>query len=102
LDTSTSKVNLEVKLNGVNEPVFNHDLIRPVIEEVRKNSVHYTVYRNRDDIKKMNSIVLDFGQTTPVSSGRTLENCTIFCIFQCSDFVFRVRDRVSNPFESTL
>ena len=39
LDTATSKVNLEVKIDMAKETAFDHPSIRPIIKEVKKNAV---------------------------------------------------------------
>ncbi len=98
LDTATSKVNLEVKLNVLNEPAFNHDLLRPVIEEIRKNGVHYTVYRNRDGIKKTTSIVDNFLKIVK----RKLKQAESFRDRDCTGILFRAMANVRNfmPFTS--
>ena len=98
LETATSKVNLEVKLNLLNEPAFNHDLIRPIIDGIRKNSVHYTVYRKRDGIKKTTSIVDNFLKTVK----RKLKQAESFRDRECTGILFRAMANVRNflPFTS--
>ena len=98
LDTATSKVNLEVKLNLINEPAFNHDLIRPVIEQIRKNGVHYTAYRNREGIKKTTSIVDNFLKIVK----RKLKQAESFRDRDWAGILFRAMANVRNfmPFTS--
>lgn len=63
LDTANSKVNLEVKLSLCKEAAFEHPSVRPVIEEVVKNAVHYTANQQRKGIKKTTSLVDNFLKT---------------------------------------
>jgi len=60
LDTATSKVNLEVKIDMAKETAFDHPSIRPIIKEVKKNAVHYTAHKKRSGIKKTTSLVDNF------------------------------------------
>ncbi len=60
LATSTSKVNLEVKIDMAKETAFDHPSIHPIIKEVKKNAVHYTAHKKRSGIKKTTSLVDNF------------------------------------------
>ena len=60
MDTATSKVNLEVKINMAKETAFDHPSIHPIIKEVKKNAVHYTAHKKRSGIKKTTSLVDNF------------------------------------------
>ena len=42
------------------ESAFRHSQIRPILEEVKKNAVRYTVNKNRNGIKKTTSPVDNF------------------------------------------
>lgn len=98
LDTATSKISLDVKLSFIDEPAFSHDLIRPVIDEIRKNGVHYTAHRNRDGIKKTTSLVDNFLKTVK----RKLRQAESFRDRDSTGLLFRAMANVRNfvPFMS--
>jgi len=60
LATANSKTTLRTQINMAGEPAFDHPVIRPVIEELKKSAVHYTVYKRRSGIKKTTSLVDNF------------------------------------------
>ena len=62
LDMASSGVDLKVKIDSLQmqEQAFCHYLIRPIMEEVIKNAVRYTVNKNRNGIKKTTSPVDNF------------------------------------------
>jgi hypothetical protein len=98
LDTATSKISLDVKLSFIDEPAFSHDLIRPVIDKIRKNGVHYTAHRNRNGIKKTTSLVDNFLKTVK----RKLRQAESFRDRDSTGLLFRAMANVRNfvPFMS--
>jgi len=62
LETATSGVRLKIEIDSLQmqEQAFNHYLMQPIMEEVRKNAVRYTVNKNRNGIKKTTSLVDNF------------------------------------------
>ncbi len=57
LKTSTSKVNLEIKLKTLNDDAFPHPLLRKRLAELKENAGHYTAHKNRKGITETTSIV---------------------------------------------
>jgi len=57
LKTSTSKVNLAVKIKSLNDEAFGHPLLQERLAELEKNALHYTAYKNRKGITQTTSIV---------------------------------------------
>lgn len=60
LDAGSSKVSLKVQINFLKDEAFNHPLLRPVLDEVKKNAVYYASHKVRRGIKKTTSIVDNF------------------------------------------
>ena len=62
LETASSGIRLKVKTDRLQmqESAFRHSQIRPILEEVKKNAVRYTVNKNRNGIKKTTSPVDNF------------------------------------------
>ena len=62
METASSGVGLKVKIESLlmQEHAFCHSLFRPVIEEIKKNAVRYTVNKKRSGIKKTTSLVDNF------------------------------------------
>lgn len=57
LENSTSKINMEVKLNALKDEAFQHPLLKGQLDELKKNAVHYTVNKNRKGITRSTSMV---------------------------------------------
>jgi hypothetical protein len=57
LKTSTSKINLDVKIKLLNDDAFNHPLLKERLDELSKNAVHYTAHKKRNGITETTSIV---------------------------------------------
>jgi len=57
LKTSTSKVNLEIKLKTLDDDAFSHPLLKKRVAELKENATHYTSYKNRKGITQTTSIV---------------------------------------------
>jgi hypothetical protein len=57
LETSTSKINMQIRLNALNDEAFRHPLLRKQLEELKKNAVHYTARNNRKGITRSTSMV---------------------------------------------
>ncbi len=57
LKTSTSKVNLEVKIKALDDDAFSHPLLKKRVVELKENATHYTSHKNRNGIKQTTSIV---------------------------------------------
>jgi hypothetical protein len=63
LETANSKTTLRIKIDMAKESVFGHPAVGPVIDELKKSAVHYTVYKRRNGIKKTTSLVDNFLKT---------------------------------------
>ena len=57
LKTSTSKVNLEIKLKTLNDDAFSYPILKKRVAELKENATHYTSHRNRNGITQTTSIV---------------------------------------------
>lgn len=57
LKTSTSKVNLEIKLKTLDDDAFSHPLLKKRLAELKDNATHYTAHKNRKGITQTTSIV---------------------------------------------
>ena len=57
LTESTSKINLETKIQFLQDQAFSHSLLKPRVTELKENAVHYTSHKNRKGITKTTSIV---------------------------------------------
>ena len=57
LKTSTSKINLEIKLKTLNDDAFSHPLLKKRVTELKENATHYTSHKNRKGITQTTSIV---------------------------------------------
>ncbi len=57
LATANSQTTLKIQTDMAWEPAFDHPAIRPVLDGLKKNAVHYTVYKRRKGIKKTTSLV---------------------------------------------
>jgi hypothetical protein len=57
LETSSHQVSLKVKLKSLNEPAFNHPLLKGRLAELKENAPHYTCHKKRNGITKTTSIV---------------------------------------------
>jgi len=57
LQTSTSKVNLEVKIRTLDNKAFSHPLLKKRVMELKENAAHYTAHKNRTGITQTTSIV---------------------------------------------
>ena len=57
LKTSTSSLNLKVKLKSLDDDAFNHPLLKTRLKELEENATHYTAHKNRKGITQTTSIV---------------------------------------------
>ena len=60
LATANSKTALRIQIDRTQDAAFDHPLIRPVLDELKKSAVHYTVYKRRNGIKRTTSLVDNF------------------------------------------
>ncbi len=60
LKTSTSKVNLIVKVKTLKDKAFNHPLLAKRVQELMENAERYTAHKNRKGITQTTSIVDNF------------------------------------------
>jgi hypothetical protein len=60
LATANSQTMLRIKIDMAEEPAFDHSAIRPVLDALKKNAVHYTVNKRRNGIKRTTSLVDNF------------------------------------------
>jgi len=98
LETANSKITLEIQINLLKDPAFNHPLIRGILDEVKKNAVHYTAHKNRNGIKKTTSIVDNFLKTVK----RKLRQVESFRDQEWAGISFRAMANIRNfaPFMS--
>jgi hypothetical protein len=100
LKTANSKITLEIQINLLKDSAFNYPLIRGILDEVKKNAVHYTVHKNRNGIKKTTSIVDNFLKTVK----RKLRQVESFRDQEWAGILFRAMANIRNfaPFIWTL
>lgn len=60
LGTANSKTRLRIQIEMAGEPAFDHPTVRPVLDQLKKDAVHYTVYKRRNGIKITTSLVDNF------------------------------------------
>jgi hypothetical protein len=60
LDMAGSKTSMEIQLRLLRDEAFNHPLLKKILNEVKKNAVHYTSHKSRNGIKKTTSILDNF------------------------------------------
>ncbi len=60
LKTSTSKINLEIKIKTLNDEAFCNPLLQERLAELKENASHYTSHKNRKGITQTTSIVDNF------------------------------------------
>lgn len=94
LKTSTSKINLEVKLKTLNNEAFNHPLLQKRVKELKENAVHYTSHKNRKGITQTTSLVDNFLKTVK----RKLKQVESFRDRECTKVLFRGMANVRNFF----
>jgi len=63
LKTSNSKVQLQVKLNSIKEPAFEHPILCQRLNDIKENAAYYTSHKNRKGISQTTSIVDNFLKT---------------------------------------
>lgn len=63
LETSNSRVSLEVELKFLDDPAFNHPLLQQRLAELKENATHYTCCKKRKGVTKTTSIVDNFLKT---------------------------------------
>ncbi len=56
LATANSQTTLRIQVDMAQEPAFEHPLIRPALDELKINAVHYTVHKKRKGIKNTTSL----------------------------------------------
>ena len=66
LKTSTSKINLEIKLKTLDDNAFSHPLLKKRVAELKENATHYTSHKNRKGITQTTSIVDNYLRYRPV------------------------------------
>jgi len=57
LKTSTSEINLNVKIISLDDEAFSNPLLQERLSELKENASHYTSYKSRRGIKQTTSIV---------------------------------------------
>ena len=97
LDAGSSKSSLEVQINFLKDEAYNHDLLRPVLDEVKKNAVRYACHKNRKGIKKTTSIVDNFLKIVK----RKLRQVESFRDQESASLLFRATANVRNFFPFT-
>ena len=92
LETSTSRISLEVKLKSLEDKAFQHPLLRQRLDELQENAVHYTCHKSRKGIRKTTSIVDNFLKTVK----RKLRQVESFRDQECTHILFRAMATVRN------
>jgi hypothetical protein len=89
---------LEVQINFLKDEAFNHPRLRQVLDEVKKNAVHYATHKNRKGIKKTTSLVDNFLKIVK----RKLRQVESFRDQESTGLLFRVMANIRNfvPFNS--
>ena len=57
LKTSTSELNLKVKIKSLNDEAFGNPLLKKRVAELEENATHYTSHKNRKGITQTTSLV---------------------------------------------
>lgn len=60
LSTANSGITLKKRIEELNDPSVDHPKVRSALDELKKNAVHYTVYKRRNGIKRTTSLVDNF------------------------------------------
>ena len=60
LESASSQNSLNVQIKFLKHDAFNHPLLSSVLDELRKNAVHYTAHKIRSGIKMTTSLVDNF------------------------------------------
>ena len=98
LDTGTSKASPGVQINFLKDEAFRHPLLRDVLNEVKKNAVHYTAHKSRSGITKTTSLADNFLKLVK----RKLRQAESFRDQESTGILFRAMANVRNfvPFGS--
>ncbi|MCP4217795.1 MAG: hypothetical protein GY765_24350 [bacterium] len=98
LATANSKTRLGIQTDMAEEPAFDHPAVRPVIDELKKTAVHYTVHKRRSGIKRTTSLADNFLKIIK----RKLRQAESFRDRNCTAVLFRAIANVRNfvPFMS--
>jgi len=92
LESASSKNSLNVKINLLKHEAFNHPLLSSVLDELKKNAVHYTAHKIRSGIKKTTSLVDNFLKIVK----RKLRQVESFRDKECTCLMFRAMANVRN------
>ncbi len=92
LETADSQTRLKVQIEMAREEAFKHPLVCPTIEELKKNAVHYTVWKRRRGIKKTTSLVDNFLKIVK----RKLRQAESFRDRKCTSYFLRALANVRN------
>ncbi len=92
LKTSTSKVNLEIKIKTLDDNAFSHPLLKKRLEELKANATHYTSHKNRKGISQTTSIVDNYLK----SIKRKLKQIESFRDKQWASIFFRAHATIRN------
>lgn len=98
LKTANSKTTLRVRLDLMKESAFEHPLLRPRLDDLKRNAVCYTVNKKRKGISQTTSIVDNFLKNVK----RKLRQVESFRDPVCSRLLFRAMANARNflPFLS--
>ncbi len=100
METASSGVGLKVQIDSLQmkEQTFCHSFFRPIIEEIKKNAVRYTVNKKRNGIKKTTSPVDNFLKIVK----RKLRQSESFRDRRMTEILFRAMANLRNfvPFMS--
>ena len=92
LESASSKNSLDIKLNLLKHEGFKHPLLSAVLDEVKKNAVHYTAQKIRSGIKRTTSLVDNFLKIVK----RKLRQAESFRDKECTCLMFRAMANVRN------
>ena len=92
LETAASQNSLKIKIDLLKNEAFDHPLLCQVLDEIKKNAVHYTCHKMRSGIKKTTSLVDNFLKIVK----RKLRQVESFRDKECTRLMFRAMANVRN------
>ena len=92
LDSTTSAVNLKIRIRNLKDDAFSYPPIRRVLDQVIEDGPHYTCHKRRKGIKKTTSLVDNFLKTVK----RKLRQVESFRVQESTEILFRAMANVRN------
>jgi hypothetical protein len=98
LETSNSQVSVEVKIKALDDPAFNHPLLKERLAELQENGSHYACHKRRSGITRTTSKVDNFLKLVK----RKLTMAESFRDQECTHILFQALANTRNflPFSS--